>query len=276
MMFRYAALSVLVASAVAFGAAAAAARDIPVDLELVLAVDVSGSVDEVEAQLQRDGYVKALRHPDVIAAINSGFLRKIAVTYVEWAGEHTQATIVGWRLLDGEDSADALSKEIDGAPFTPGRFTSISAAIRYALPLFDNNGYDGTRRVIDVSGDGANNVGGLVTIARDQAVAAGITINGLPIVNDRENRFGRQMANLDLYYRHCVIGGTGAFIVVAKDFQSFARAVRRKMVLEIAGYRPPAPTVPTMPGLFRRVSHTAVPPCDAGEIRLRQRLLNQF
>jgi hypothetical protein len=249
---------------------AAAARDIPVDLELVLAVDVSGSVDEVEAGLQRDGYVKALRHPDVLNAINTGFLRKIAVTYVEWAGTETQSTVVGWRLVEDEGSAYALSKEIDGAPFTRGRFTSISAAIRYAVPLFENNGFEGTRRVIDVSGDGANNVGGLVTEARDMAVARGITINGLPIVNDRMNQFGPQMKDLDLYYRNCVIGGTGAFLVVAKDFQSFARAVRRKLVLEIAGLMPPPRP------LFHRAAGPPPPPCDAGEQNLRRRLMNQF
>lgn len=264
---KAAALGFLIVSA---ASADVAARDVPVDLELVLAVDVSGSVDEVEAGLQRDGYVKALRHPDVLNAINSGFLRRIAVTYIEWAGMETQSTVVGWRLVEDEGSAYAFSKEIDGAPFTRGRFTSISAAIRYAVPLFDSNGYDGTRRVIDVFGDGANNVGGLVTAARDMAVARGITINGLPIVNDRMNRFGPQMKDLDLYYRHCVIGGTGAFIVVANDFQSFARAVRRKLVLEIAGIRPPPRP------LFRYAAGPVSPPCDAGERNLRRRLMNRF
>ena len=253
----------------ALSAPSGAARDLPVDLELVLAVDVSGSVDEDEARLQRDGYVRALRHEDVLTAIRSGFLRRIAVTYVEWAGEERQATIVGWRLVDGKESARSLSNEIDAAPFTRGRFTSISAAIRYALPLFEGNGFDGTRRVIDISGDSANNTGGLVTEARDLAVARGVTINGLPIVNQRENRFGRQLENLDLYYRDCVIGGPGAFLVVANDFPSFARAVRRKMVQEIAGISPGR-------NLIRRVAGDGAPPCDAGEIRLRERLLNRF
>ena len=261
----------LIALSAAALAPAASARDVPVDLELVLAVDVSGSVDHVEARLQRDGYVQALRHADVIKAIMSGILQRIAVAYVEWAGEATQATIVDWTLIDSEGSAYALSKEIDGAPLTRGRFTSIHQAIRYAMPMFVDNGFEGTRRVIDISGDGPNNIGGLVTVARDMALAQGIVINGLPIVNDRMNQFGPQLADLDLYYRDCVIGGPGAFIVVARNFQDFARAVRRKLVLEIASPRPAH--VP--PPLFRRVSMGA-PPCDAGEKRLRQRFLDHY
>lgn len=246
------------------------ARDVPVDLELVLAVDVSGSVDENEARLQRTGYVEALRHRDVIDAIKSGVLGRIAVTYVEWSGEEMQRTVVDWQLVEDAGSAYAVSKKIDGAPLASGRFTSISAAIRYAVPLFDGNGFDGTRRAIDISGDGANNVGGLVTIARDRAVAMGITINGLPIVNNRENRFGRQLPDLDLYYRNCVIGGRGAFMIVARDFQSFSEAVRRKLVLEIADRMP----VPRR--LFRRVAAQAAPACDEGEARLRRRLMDHF
>ena len=248
----------------------AAARDIGVDLELVLAVDISGSVDEVEAKLQRDGYVEALRHPDVLAAISGGVLRRIAVTYVEWSGELQQATVVDWRLIDGKPAAVAFSQEIAAAPFSRGRYTSISQAIRYSLPKFANNGFEGTRRVIDISGDGANNSGGLVPVARDEAVAQGVTINGLPIVNDRPNRFGRQMPDLDLYYRNCVIGGTGAFIVVAQDFEAFARAVRRKLVLEIAAL-PAAPGPP--PPLLHRAAADG-PPCDAGEQRLKRMFLD--
>ena len=268
--FRFIAIAILSLPLVAASSARATARDIPVDLELVLAVDVSGSVDEHEARLQRTGYVEALRHRAVIDAIKSGILGKIAVTYVEWSGEEMQTTVVDWHLVDDAGSAYALSKEIDGAPLPSGRFTSISAAIRYAIPLFDNNGFDGTRRAIDISGDGANNVGGLVTVARDRAVALGITINGLPIVNDRENRFGRQIADLDLYYGNCVIGGRGAFMIVARNFESFSEAVRRKLVLEIAD-RAPAP-----PRLFRRVSSLAAPPCNIGETRLRKRLMDNF
>ena len=263
-------LSIVLAAAIALGAPLPSqARDVPVDLELVLAVDVSGSVDEVEARLQRDGYVQAMRHPDVIKAIASGVLQRIAVTYVEWAGEDTQSTVLDWTLIDGEGAAYAFSKELDAAPIGRGRYTSISQAVRYSLPLFEGNGFEGTRRVIDVSGDGANNSGGLVNFARDEAVAKGVTINGLPIVNGRPNRFGRQMPDLDLYYRNCVIGGPGAFLVVAQDFESFARAVRKKLVLEIAALPPPE-------GPRRLLIRAAMdgPPCDAGETRLRRMFMD--
>lgn len=261
---------ILLAAAFALGAAPPVhGRDLPVDLELVLAVDVSGSVDEVEAKLQRDGYVQAMRHPDVVKAIASGVLQRIAVTYVEWAGEETQTTVLGWTLIDSEGAAYAFSKALDATPISRGRYTSVSQAIRYSLPLFDGNGFEGTRRVIDVSGDGANNTGGLVNFARDEAVAKGVVINGLPIVNGRPNRFGHQLPDLDLYYRNCVIGGPGAFIVVAQDFESFARAVRKKLVLEIAAAPPPA-------GPRRLLQRAAVegPPCDAGERRLRRMFMD--
>ena len=284
----------------------------PVDLELALGVDVSGSVDVFEARLQRGGYVAALTDAGVIRAILSGPLRRIAVTYFEWAGEVTRSVVVGWALLHDAGSARRFAAAIAGASTSRGRFTSISGAIDFALPLFATNGFEGTRRVIDLSGDGPNNVGRAVRSARDAAVAAGITINGLPIVNERPNRFGMPMPNLDLYYRDCVIGGAGAFLVAVDDFDSFALAVRRKLILEIAGSRPrefegrlatldPKQTsgvattksyslsanVSTralsthveslVPTLARRASAAALaPPCDAGERRLRRRLRDWF
>jgi hypothetical protein len=252
------------------GIAGAATGDVPVDLELVLGVDISGSVDEVEGALQRDGYVAALQDPKVIAAIRGGILGRIAVTYFEWADETVQSVSVGWTLIDSEASARAFAARVAAAPSRRGLYTSISAALRAAAPMFDGNGFKGTRRVIDLSGDGPNNVGGLVTQARDEIAARRITINGLPIVNDRIDRYGAPMPNLDLYYRNCVIGGPGAFMVVAQDFRSFAVVVRRKLILEIAGLAPPAPP------LLHRAAARWEPPCDAGERRLEERFRDNY
>jgi hypothetical protein len=218
----------------------ATAEDLPVDLELVLAVDVSGSVDEVEARLQREGYIAALRHPRVIEAIRGGILGRIAVTYVEWAGVEFQRTLLDWTLIEDQESAAAFADALAEAPLTSERWTSISGAIDYAVPLFDGNGFKGLRRAIDISGDGYNNRGRPAEQARDDAVAAGITINGLPIVNDRPNPWGGLAPqNLDLYYEQRVIGGPGAFIVVAKDYSAFASAILSKLLLEVAGEQPP-------------------------------------
>jgi hypothetical protein len=212
------------------------AQEIPVDLELVLAVDISGSVDEVEAVLQREGYIAALRHPQVIEAIEGGMFGRIAVTYVEWAGSHYQRTMLEWTLIDGQQSAYGFADALAETPLITEHWTSLSTAIDFAVPLFDDNGFEGFRRVIDISGDGYNNRGRPVEWARDEAVAAGITINGLPIVNDRPNRWGgRPPVNLDRYYEQHVIGGPGAFIVVAEDYVAFAKAILSKLLLEIAG-----------------------------------------
>jgi hypothetical protein len=231
----------LLAALIAAPGVPAAAQEVPVDLELVLAVDISGSVDEVEALLQREGYIAALRHPQVIEAIQGGMFGGIAVTYVEWAGDHYQRTMLDWSLLDGADSAYAFADALAETPLLTAHWTSLSGAIDYAVPLFDENGFEGFRRVIDISGDGHNNRGRPVEHARDEAVATGITINGLPIVNDRPNPWGgRPPINLDLYYEQRVIGGPGAFMVVAEDYTAFASAILSKLLLEIAGETPPS------------------------------------
>lgn len=210
-----------------------------VDLELALGIDVSGSVDPEEARLQREGYTAALVHPEVLAAIRQGYNGRIAVMYYEWSNGDHQRIVADWTVISDLASAKAFVAKLDTNPPVIGRRTSISGAIEFVIPLFDKNGYDGTRRVIDISGDGENNAGGIVTHARDAAIAKGITINGLPIVNNRPNPWGyAQMPDLDKYYLACVIGGTGAFMVVALDFDDFARAVRRKLVLEIADRTP--------------------------------------
>jgi len=247
----------------------AQASDLPVDLELVIAVDVSGSIDPEEAKLQRNGYVGAFSDKEVIGAITGGMLGRIAVTYVEWAGIHYSRTIVDWTIIDSEASALAFAERVARTPIQTELWTSISMAIEYALPRFSGNGIEGTRRVIDISGDGPNNQGGLVTGFRDKAVAAGVTINGLPIVNEKPSPWGwPPLPGLDLYYANCVIGGSGAFYVVANTFTDFARAVRKKLLLEIAGRQPDE-------GGRERIFKAAAneparnpPPCDIGERRV--------
>ncbi|WP_448205061.1 DUF1194 domain-containing protein [Azospirillum sp. sgz302134] len=220
-------------------AATAARAEVPVDLELVLAVDVSGSVDPEEARLQRDGYVQALTNPKVQAAIHGGPLGRIAVIYVEWAGDTFQRIVVPWTLVGDPASVDALASSVAESPIASAQWTSISGAIDYCARLFDDNGFEGARRVIDVSGDGVNNRGRPVEWARDQAVSAGITINGLPILNDRPNPWGGAAPiDLDGYYRDHVIGGPGAFLVPAINFESFADAILSKLLLEISGRTP--------------------------------------
>jgi hypothetical protein len=218
----------------------AAAEDLPVDLELVMAVDISLSMDEDEQRLQRDGYAAAFRHPEIIEAIRSGPHGRIAATYVEWAGENFQRTVVPWTLIDGASTALPFADKLAAAPIEQTYRTSISGALIYASGLFDNNGYQG-RPVIDVSGDGANNQGISVEVAREDAVRRGITINGLPLLLKPGSFDGYfEMVNLDDYYEDCVIGGTGAFIVPVRSTSEFVPAIRRKLVMEIAGRAPPS------------------------------------
>ncbi len=241
----------------------------PVDLELALGVDISRSIDMHEARLQRQGYTQAFRDPVVIQAIRLGTLRRIAVTYFEWAGGSAPEVVVGWTLIEDEASALAFAETLARIAPRTARHTSISRAIDFALPLFESNGVEGTRRVIDLSGDGPNNWGDLVTEARDRAVAAGVTVNALPILDDSRGMFAAfNLPELDLYYRDCVIGGPGAFLVVAADFTDFGRAIRRKLILEIAGRG-----LREAPGI-RRVAAIKVarasPPCDIGEQLMRE------
>ncbi|UCH75895.1 MAG: DUF1194 domain-containing protein [Rhodospirillales bacterium] len=212
------------------------AAERPVDLELALAIDVSGSIDPEEAALQRQGYIAAFRHPDVIRAIEQGMLGRIAVGYYEWAGYGHMRVIADWTEISDANSANAFADLLTLNPPQTAYRTAIAAAIDFAALWFGMNDFEGTRRVVDVSGDGPNNWGDPVVIARDRAVAQGVTINGLPIVNNRPSLSGRrQIPNLDLYYRDCVIGGPGAFIVVANTFDEFAVAIRKKLIIEIAG-----------------------------------------
>jgi Protein of unknown function (DUF1194) len=219
--------------AVAFATLAASAADTQVDLELVLAVDVSRSMDTDEQALQRDGYVAAFRHKDVIEAIASGPNGRIAVSYVEWAGPTFQTTLVPWTIIDGKAAAHAFADRLAAAPIMSEHGTSIANGLIYVGPSFEGNGISGERRVVDVSGDGPNNIGMPVAMARDPLIAKGVTINGLPIMIKRPGGFA-SIENLDMYYEDCVIGGTGAFLVLVTDIQKLASAIRRKLVLEIA------------------------------------------
>lgn len=224
--------------------AAAAEAEIAVDLELVLAVDVSGSIDPSEAILQREGYIQALTSPEVIRAATGGPIGRIAVSYLEWAGANHVRLVVGWHLIDGLPAAERVAGRLFDADVLSGQRTSISSAILFALPLFRDNGYVGTRRVIDISGDGPNNNGLPVLAARDAAIAAGVSVNGLAILNERPGPLGYPiLQDLDIYYEECVVAGPGAFVLVAGDFEDFGSAIRRKLVLEIAGLAPRRPAI---------------------------------
>jgi hypothetical protein len=197
------------------------------DLQLVLAVDASGSVDQVRFELQKRGYVAAFRHPRVLQAIRSGPNKGIAVTMLQWTGPTLQVPVVGWRLIGDEESAGAFADAIERTPRQLfGGGTSISGAIDYASTLFARSPYRALRRVIDVSGDGSNNRGRPVTLARDEAVISGIGINGLPIL--------ALEPDLDRYYYDSVIGGPGAFVIAARDYETFGEAILKKLITEIA------------------------------------------
>lgn len=265
MRFMRGMLIAVIVGALSWAVAPARAAETPVDLELVLAVDVSGSIDKDEAELQRRGYIDALSDPAVIQAITSGRHQRIALAYVEWAGLDYFRVVVGWREIANAEDARAFAEQIAISPLFTAQRTSISNAIAYSIPMFAENNFRGMRQVIDISGDGPNNYGPRVTEARDRAVASGITINGLPIMNDRPNPWGfPTTADLDLYYANCVIGGPGAFLVVAESFRTFAGAIRSKLVREIAGTDVPHPTAPSRTEA-RPVAYNPGPPCDIGE-----------
>jgi Protein of unknown function (DUF1194) len=199
----------------------------PVDLQLVLAVDVSGSVNQTRFELQRDGYVAAFRSIRVLDTIRSGPHQAIAVTMVQWTGPALQVHVVPWMRIADSASAEAFAIAVGQAPRQLfGGGTSISGAIDYAVTLLAESPFGASRRVIDVSGDGSNNRGRWVNLARDEAVAAGIRINGLPILSLEPD--------LDRYYEQNVIGGPGAFVIAARDYEAFADAILKKLITEIA------------------------------------------
>jgi len=233
----------LVGSLAAMAAATARAQT-PVDLQLVLAVDVSRSIDEVEAELQRRGYIEALTNDRVIDAILSGEHRRIALCYTEWAGTHYQVVVIDWTVIDSAAAARRFAEKLAEAPRTSQSWTAVGAALAHAGQRFENSGLVAKRRVIDVSGDGRTNDGPPAEIVRDKLVAQGIVINGLPVMMNRTN-FGRPPdLMLDKYYEESVIGGPGSFMIVADNFDHFSRAVRTKLVREISSaeeFRHPIP-----------------------------------
>jgi uncharacterized protein DUF1194 len=215
-----------------------------VDVELILAVDVSYSMDMDELAIQREGYAQAIVSKEFLQALKSLPNGKIAVTYFEWAASSDQKVIIPWRLIDGPETADAVANEIMKTPIRRASRTSISGAIYFAMPLFEENPYHGLRRVIDISGDGPNNNGAPVTGARDAALEKGIIINGLPIMVKEPSYSTMDIENLDLYYEDCVIGGPGSFVVTIKDREKFKEAIRAKLLLEVAGRTPERRVVP--------------------------------
>ena len=221
-----------------------AEKEATVDVELVLAVDVSYSMEMDELAIQREGYAQAIISKEFLQALKSGPNGKIAVTYFEWAASTDQKIIIPWRLIDGPETADAVANEIMKTPIRRASRTSISGAINFAMPLFEENNYRGLRRVIDISGDGPNNNGMPVTTARDAALEKGIIINGLPIMVKEPSYSTMDIDNLDYYYEDCVIGGPGSFVVTIKDREKFKEAIRTKLLLEVAGRQPERAVVP--------------------------------
>jgi hypothetical protein len=213
---------------------ARSADEARVDVELVLAVDVSYSMDMEELALQREGYALAITSKEFLQALKTGPTGKVAITYFEWAAASDQKIVVPWRVIDGPESAGSVAEEILKAPLRRASRTSISGAINFAMPLFEANAYRGLRRVIDISGDGPNNNGEPVTVARDAALARGVTINGLPIMAKETNYATMDIENLDFYYEDCVIGGAGSFVVPIKTREKFKEAIRTKLVMEVA------------------------------------------
>jgi hypothetical protein len=245
---RISIIGLIVVAAFAFAAYAAPQPHIAdtsptataVDVELVLAVDVSYSMDPDEQALQREGYVLALKSREFLQALHQGANAKVAVTYIEWAGQYDQKIIMPWRLIDGPEAADSVAAELAAAPYRRASRTSISGGLRFAKTLFDHSGYRGLRRVIDVSGDGANNAGLPIVPTRDEVVASGITINGLPLMLKRPNPGTMDIENLDVYYEDCVVGGPGSFVIPVRERSQFVEATRTKMILEVAGHEPNA------------------------------------
>lgn len=238
-----------------------------VDVALVLAVDVSYSMDIDELALQRTGYIEAFRSRQLHEAIARGAIGKIAVTYFEWAGGNFQFVVKPWTIIDTPQSAIAFAEELGEAPTRRGRRTSISGAIDLGMQLLDQAKVTAIRRVIDISGDGANNDGRPVTAARDEARDKGISINGLPVMLKQASYF--DIDNLDVYYEDCVITGIGAFVIPIRERHQFVDATRTKLVREIA-------ELPADPdGLVRRVQDNRPrTECLAGERQWRDRMGN--
>ena len=216
------------------------ASEVEVDVELVLAVDVSRSMTPNELEIQRRGYAEAIVSDPVINAVRQGLLGQIAITYVEWAGTVSQNVIIDWTLISNRSEAESFAARLTAQFENSMRRTSISGAMDFSSRLFGDNGYFSNRQVIDISGDGPNNNGRPVLAARTDTLAKGIIINGLPLMTREGMGSQWHLEDLDVYYRHCVIGGPGSFVIPVLEWSQFPAAVRQKLVLELAG-REPAP-----------------------------------
>ncbi|MET3912170.1 hypothetical protein ABID59_006540 [Bradyrhizobium sp. S3.3.6] len=238
-----------------------------VDVELVIAVDVSYSVEPDDLAAQREGYAKAIVSEEFLRALRAGRIGKIALTYFEWSSTKDQKIIVPWRQIDGPEAAEAVAAEIIKSPIRRGSRTSISSAIKFAVPLFEQNPYRGSRRVIDISGDGPNNTGDPVATARDMALQQGIIITGLPVMINATpagSRDVNHIDHIDWYYEDCVIGGSSSFVVPITDREHLKEAIRTKLPLEVAGHTPerlPAPSAEAKPRVL----------CTIGEKLWQQR-----
>jgi hypothetical protein len=235
----------LAACAAWSGEATAQAR---VDVELVIAVDVSLSMDTDEQRLQREGYVAAFRDPELHRAITSGAYGRVAVTYMEWAGPTSQNVVIPWTIIDSPAAASAFADRLAAQPISRLRLTSIGAALQFARALLGESGFAGARRVVDVSGDGPNNSGPTVPMARDALVADGVVVNGLPIMLRTASPTFFDLTDLDKYYAACVIGGAGSFMLPVKDIAELKSAIRRKLLLEISAHGAPPRLIPAQGG----------------------------
>ena len=237
-------LALILAAGVLLPASALAGND--VDLLLVLAADVSRSIDAAKFQLQRDGYAAAVSDPRVLDTIKSGHFGRIGLIFVEWSGIGAQHAVIDWTTIGDGASAKEFGDRLLEAPRSFADRTSISGAIEFAMDQFTHTPFTATRRIIDISGDGTNNAGRDVASARDDAVAQGVTINGLVILSENPMSWNPDHTNppggLDNYYRNNVIGGPGAFVMVAKDFNSFGQAMIGKLIAEVAENRLPKET----------------------------------
>ncbi|WP_230531453.1 DUF1194 domain-containing protein [Microvirga roseola] len=236
-----------------------------VDLALVIAVDVSFSMDTDEQALQREGFAEAFRSQPVHDAVRGGMLGRIAVSYMEWAGSPDQRVIIPWTILDNSESLMAFADRIASVPLRRAQRTSISGAIDFGVKMLEDSGVTATRQVLDISGDGPNNQGRYVIEARDEALAKGIIINGLPIMLRKPGYL--DIPELDVYYKDCVIGGQGAFTVPVRERDQFIEAIKTKILLEIANLIHEEPKI-------TRIQDAPRTNCLAGEMQWRDRWNN--
>lgn len=242
-----------------------AGADVSVDVELLLAVDVSFSMTPRELEIQRKGYAAALRDPAILEAILGGYHQRVAIAYVEWSGVGQQREVAPWTLVASADDLDGFAASLTVTYRPALRRTSISSVLDFAPNYFETNGFAGDRRVIDVSGDGPNNMGRPVLDARAELLEAGYAINGLPLMTHEGEGQAFHLDDLDLYYRHCVIGGPMSFSLPVRSWDEFIPAVRQKLIFELAGYAPEPKQTPARWRTGRAVDHAPGFDCLIGE-----------